>query len=236
MKPYASKYRKVRDHRQTRCIHCGRWIDLLREKTCPKCGKRSLARADKRCCDDCHTRLTDGDFVCPFCGSKQRPIVELRGLKTENLTAFAHLLHDGQPSVSLAECRKRCRSITAENPYRLSFHKKAGRIKPFIQAWNALGGTAVACLPRETSRRPIVLLRSYNTRRDIEHARLLFEAVQKSDRPWLTIGETFQILHSIHQSETPIRIRFTSDFDHIDTWVASWRSLGGTAVRSHEHM
>lgn len=90
MKPYASKYMKVRDHRQTRCIHCGRWVDLLREKTCPKCGKRSLARADKRCCDDCHTRLTDGDFVWPFCGSKQRPIVELRGLKTENLTAFAH--------------------------------------------------------------------------------------------------------------------------------------------------
>lgn len=54
MKPYISKYRKVRDHKQTRCIHCGRWVDLLGEKTCPKCGKLSLIRSDKQCCDNCH--------------------------------------------------------------------------------------------------------------------------------------------------------------------------------------
>lgn len=151
MKPYPIKYRPVRDHnKETRCVHCGRWMELLQEKTCPKCGKWSLVRADKRCCDDCLTELKNGDLICPFCGSKQRTIVELRDIAPENMTAFAHLLHDAQPSVCLSECRRKCRSITTGNPYRLSFNKKPGQIKPFIQKWNALGGTAVACLPNSS--------------------------------------------------------------------------------------
>lgn len=238
MKPYPVKYRQVRNHMETRCVnlHCGKWIGWYREKICPNCGRRSVERADKRRCDDCKALLTDGDMVCPLCGGKQRTVVELRGLRLENLTAFTHLLHDYQPSVSLAECRKRCRGITPENPYRLSFARHPERIRSLIQAWNALDGLAVACLPRETSRRPVVLLRSYNSRRTIEHARLLFEAVQKSDRSRLTFGQTVEILHSINRSEKPIRLRFTSDYDHIEAWVAAWRNLGGTAVRSLEHL
>ena len=238
MKQYPVKYRQIRTCMRTRCVnpHCGKWMLPLQEKTCPNCGKWSIERADKQRCDDCLTLLRNGDLVCRFCGGKQRTIVELRGLRPENLTAFAHLLHDGQPSVSLADCRRLCRSMTAENPYRLSFAQKPERIRPFVQAWNALGGTAEACLPRETSRRPIVLLRSYNARREMEHLRLLFAAVQKSDRSPLTFGETAEILHSVNVSDVPIRLRFTSDFDHIDAWVAAWNSLGGTASRSLEHV
>ena len=118
----------------------------------------------------------------------------------------------------------------------MSFAKRPERIQPFIRDWNKLGGTAVACLARETSQRPVVLLRSYNRQRETEHARLLFEAVKKSDRPSLTFGETVSILHRLHQDKTPVRLCFTSDFDRIEGWVAAWRRLGGTAVRSLEHM
>ena len=221
---------------QTRCVVCGKSVVLYQEKTCPRCGKRSVGRAEKQRCDACHALLLSGDQICPLCGGKQRFLVELRGIKPEHLTAFAHLLHEGQPSVSLTECRRQCRIMTPENPYRLSFRKKTDRIRPFIRAWNALGGTAAACLPRETSRRPVVQIRSYNTLRTKEHARLLFEAVQKTDRSALTFGETMEMLHSIHLSEKPVSLCFTSDFDRIGAWVAAWKSLGGTAVRAPEHM
>ena len=220
----------------TRCVICRKKTEMYQEKTCPRCGKRSVGRAEKQRCDNCHAMLLSGDQVCPLCGGKQRTIVELRGLRLENLTAFAHLLHDGQPSVSLSECRKQCRTITTENPYRLSFRKKTDQIRPFIRAWITLGGTAVACLPRETSRRPIVLIRSYNVLRTKEHIRLLLEAIQKSASSSLTFGQTMEMLHSINLSEKPTRLCFTSDFDQIDAWVAAWKKLGGTAVRSLEHM
>lgn len=238
MKQYPVKYRRVRDHRGTRCVnpHCGKQVELYQEKTCPNCGKRSIERFGKMRCDDCNALLLNGDRVCPLCGSKQRTIVELRAISPENLTACVHLLHQARPSMSLAECRKICLCITTENPCRLSFAGKPEQIQPFIRDWNALHGTAVACLTRETSRRPIVLLHSYNRRRDTEHARLLFKATRRSDLASLSFGETVQILHGINGSEKPYRLRFTSDFDQIDAWVAAWRSLGGTAVRSIEHM
>ena len=237
MKRYAVKYRPVRDHGQTRCVnpHCGKWVELYREKTCPGCGKRFTARADKQRCDECHTMLEDGDAVCPLCGSKQRTVVELRGLSDGNLTAFSHLLHEALPGISLAECRKQCRSITMENPYRLPFDGRPEKIRNFVRRWNALGGTAAACLGRETSRRPVVLLRSYNRLHEAEHARLLFEAVRKSEHPSLTFAETMQILHSINRAENPIRLCFATGFDGISAWVNAWRKLGGTAVRSGEH-
>ena len=236
MKPYPVPYKPVRNHRETRCVVCGRWAPPHQEKTCPGCGKRAVVRADKQRCDACNALLQNGDPACPLCGGKQRTVVELRAVSPEQLTAFAHLLHEGQPSVSLAECRKQCRTITPENPYRLSFARRPEQIRPFLRAWRDLGGTAAACLPRETSRRPVVLLRSYNTLRTREYARLLYEAVQKSDRPSLTFGETVAVLHSVNGSEQPVRLRFTSGFDRIDAWVAAWRSLGGTAVRSPEHL
>lgn len=221
---------------ETRCVVCGRRTVMYLEKTCPRCGKRSVVRADALRCGSCHAKfLQGGDKVCPLCGGKQRTVVELRGLKPENLTAFAHLLHEGQPTVSLKDCRKQCKTITWENPYRLSMSRKPERIRPFIQAWNALGGTAAACLPRETSRRPVVQIRSYNTLRTREHARLLFEAVQKTDRAPMTLGGTMEMLHSVHQAEKPVALCFQSDFDHIDAWIAEWKKLGGTAVRSREY-
>jgi RNA polymerase subunit RPABC4/transcription elongation factor Spt4 len=237
MKQYPVKSKRFRNHRETRCVnpHCGKWVELKREKICPKCGKRSVERADKKRCDECGALLRNGDTVCPLCASKQRTIVEMRAISSDNLTAFAHLLHEAQPGMSLAECRKQCQSITEEDPYRLLFAGRPDRIQPFLRNWNSLGGTAAACLERETSRRPIVLLRSYNRWHEKEHARLLFEAVQKSDRPWLTFGETVCILHGINGAEEPVRLCFTSDFDRIEAWVDAWRNLGGTAVRSREH-
>ena len=238
MKQYPAGTKKFRDHRKNRCVnpHCGKWMELYLEKNCPNCGKRSVERADKRRCDDCHALLVNGDPVCPLCGSKQRTIVELRGVVPENLTAFSHLLHEAQPSVSLKECREKCRTITVESPYRLSFGKKPEQIQPFLQRWKGLGGTAAACLIRETSKRPIVLLRSFNRRREAEHARLLVEAMRKSNRSTLTFGEIACILHSINREEKPVSLCFTSDFDRIDAWVEAWRSLGGTAVRSPAHI
>ncbi len=237
MKQYSVKCRAIRDHGKTRCMNpnCGKWVELYQEKTCPKCGKRTVERSDKKRCDDCRTLLDDGDPVCPLCGSKQRGIVELRSVNPENLTAFSHLLHGAQPGISLADCRKQCRSITTENPYRLSFVRRPEQIQPLIRNWTLLGGTAAACLRRETSRRPIVLLHSYNRQHEIEHARLLFQAIQKSDRSALTFGETAAILHRINKEEKPFRLCFTSGFDRIEAWVASWKKLGGTAVRSLEH-
>ncbi len=238
MKQYPVKYRRVRDHRKTRCVNpnCGKWVELYREKFCPNCGKRSVERTDKQRCDSCQTRLCDGDPVCPLCGSKQRIIVELRSLSLENLTAFSHLLHEAKPGIPLAECRKQCRSITEENPFRLLLARRPEQIRPFIRNWNGLGGTAVACLPRETSQRPIVLVHSYNRRHEMEHARLLFEAIQKSDHSSLIFPETACILHRINREEKPVRLCFTSGFDQIEAWVDAWRSLGGTAVRSREHL
>ncbi len=237
MKQYPVKYRRVRDHKGTRCVnpHCGKWVELYREKICPKCEKRFVARADKRRCDECWTMLLDGDPVCPLCGSKQRSTVELRGVNPENLTAFSHLLHEARPWLSLTECRKKCRDITKESPYRVSFARRPDQIQDFIRRWNMLGGTAVNCLDRETSQQPVVLLHSYNRQHEMEYARLLFEAVQKSDHPSLSFGETVSILHRINKEEIPVSLCFISGFDTIDAWVDAWRSLGGTAVRSSEH-
>ena len=221
MRKYSVKYRPIRDHRTTRCIHCGSWMQLQPENYNQNHEKGSVMSRD---------------LVCPFCGSKQRTIVELRSLKSENLTAFAHLLHEGNPSLRIRECRELCRGITADNPYRLHFGRKTGQIQSYIQAWKALGGTAVACLPRETSRRPVVVLHSYNAKHTTEHARLLYEAIQKSDRSKMTKTEVIWMLHCINDAEQPVTIRFTSDFNHIEAWVAAWRKLGGTAVRSQEHM
>ena len=234
MKQYSVKYRSFRDHRETRCInpHCGKWVELYREKTCPNCGRRSIERADKRRCDECRSVLSDGDPVCPLCGSKQRTTVELRGINPENLTAFSHLLREAQPDLSLAECRKQCRGITKEDPYRLPFAGRPEQIRPFIRRWNTLGGEAAACLNRETSRRPVVLLHSYNRRHETEHARLLFEAIQKSDCSRMTFGEAAAVLHRINREEEPFRLCFTSGFDRIEAWTDAWRKLGGTAVRS----
>ena len=238
MKPYPVKYRSVRDHGKTRCInpHCGKWTDLYQEKTCPQCGKISVVRADKRRCDDCNTLLIGGDPVCPLCGTKQRFIAELRSIDPENLTACAHLLHQAQPSMSLAECRKQCRSITAENPFRVPFTRKPEQIRPFLREWNALQGTAAACLGYETCRRPIVLIRSSHRRHTVEHVRLLSDAVRKSSCPSMAFGDIIAVLHDILRTGEPYRLRFTEDFDHIDAWVAAWRRLGGTAVRSPEHV
>lgn len=238
MKPYSVKFRHVREFTGARCINpcCGKRVKLNREKICPNCGKRSVESADKERCDDCHALLDSGDYVCPLCGSKQRFIVELRSFSPENLTACAHLLHKGRPSMSLAECRKQCRRITTENPYRLSFFGKPEQIRPFIRDWNALQGTAVACLGRETSRRPVVLIHSYNRQNTSEHARLLLDIARKSDFAALTIEKAIAVLHGINKAEKPFRLRFTSDFDRIEAWVAAWRKLGGTAVRSPEHM
>ena len=237
MKPYPVKYRPVlRDHRKIRCFVCGKWVDMKQEKTCPKCGKRSITTPGRTRCGLCGSVHVDGDMVCPLCHGKQRAIAELRSVNPENLTAFAHLLHDAQPSVSLAECKRQCRNITAENPYRLSFLKKPDRMKPFLQAWNALHGIAAACLNRETSRRPVVLLHSYDCRRDVEYARLLFKMIKQTERAALNFGETVELLHGINHGEKPFRLIFTSDFDHIDAWVAAWRELGGTATRSGEHL
>ena len=230
------KYKPVRDHSKTRCVHCGKWMELYREKTCPKCGRVSVERANKKFCDDCHAILESGNPVCPFCGSKQRTIVELRSLELKNLTAFAHLLHEGKPSMTIKECREVCRGITQDNPYRLFFKRKVNQIQPFIQAWNALGGTAACCLSRETSRRPIVLLHSYNAQHKMEHARLLYEVIQKSGRSMITETELMRMLYRVNKKEQPTSIRFTSDFNRIEAWVAAWRRLGGTAVRSQEHM
>jgi hypothetical protein len=212
MKQYSVKNKCFRDHRKTRCINprCGKWVELYREKNCP-------------------------DAVCPLCGSKQRAIVELCSLRPENLAAFSHLLHEAQPAVSLSECRKQCRGISKDNPYRLQLAGRPERINPLIQKWNLLGGTAVACLARETSRRPIVLLHSYNRRHETEYASLLYEAIQKSDHASLTFGETVEILHRINGEEKPVRLCFVTDFDRIDAWVDAWRKLGGTAVRSGEY-
>ena len=238
MKPFPVKYRCVRDHKGTRCVnpHCGKWVELYQEKICPKCGKRSVERADKQRCDDCQALLTNGDRVCPLCGSKQRLIAELRGINPENLTACAHLLHKAQPSMSLAECRKQCRNITAETPYRLSFAGRPEQIRPFIRDWNALQGTAVACLSHETCRRPVVLIRSYNCRNTSGHVNLFSEAIRKSDLAGLSSGEATAILHSINKLKKPFRLCFTSDYAHIDAWVTAWRNLGGTAARSPEHI
>ena len=208
MKPYPVRYKCVRNHRKTRCVnpHCGKWVDIPADNP-----------------------------VCPLCGSKQRLMVELRGLKPENLTACAHLLHQARPDMDLAECRKQCRSITAENPYRLSFAGKPERIRPFVREWNALQGSAAACFEHETGRRPVVLIRSYNRKHTKEHARLLSEAFRKTDLSSMDFGETVAVLHGIIRTGKPYRLQFTSDFDHIDEWIAAWRSLGGTAVRSMEH-
>ena len=80
-----------------------------------------------------------------------------------------------------------------------------------------------------------MLVHSYNRRHEMEHARLLFEAVQKSTLSPMTFGETTAILHSILKTGQPFRLQFTADFDRIEEWVASWKRLGGTAVRSQEH-
>ena len=220
---------------EIRCAVCGRQVTPHQEKTCPRCGKRSVQRTGAARCEECHSLLLDGDMVCPLCGGKQRTVAEVRAIVPEKLTAFAHLLHEGQPSLSVAECRKRCRTVTPENPYRLTFAHNPEKIRPFLRAWRELGGTAAACLPRETSRRPVVLLRSYNTLREREYVRLLFEALQKSDRPAQSFGEAAVILHSVNGAQEPARLRFASDFDRIEAFVAAWRSLGGTAVRSPEH-
>ena len=237
MKQYPVKYKSIRDHRKARCVnpHCGKWMDLYQEKTCPTCGKRSVERVDKIFCDHCHTRLLTGDWVCPLCGSKQRTTVELRGVNPQNLKAFSRLLQEVQPNTSLAECRKQCRNITEETPYRLSFAGRPEQIQPFVQRWMSLGGVAKACLDRETSLRPFVLVHSYNRLHEFEHARLLFKAIQKSDRSSLSFEETVVILHSLHKEEKPLRLCFLSDFDQMDAWVAAWRNLGGTAVHSREH-
>lgn len=237
MKPYPVKYRPIiRDYRNKRCFTCGKWVMLKQEKTCPKCGKRSITMPGRTRCRDCGSVHVNGDLVCPLCNGKQRTIAELRGVNPENMTAFAHLLHDAQPSVSLAECKRQCRSITTENPYRLSFAKKPDRMKPFLQAWNALHGVAAACLDHETSRRPVVLLHSYNCRRDVEYARLLFKMIKQTEHAALSYGETVELMHGINRGEKPFRLRFTSGFDHIEAWVAAWRKLGGTATRSSEHL
>lgn len=237
MKQYPVRYKQVRDDRKTRCInpHCGKWVEMYQEKTCPECGKHSVVRSGINRCDGCHTLLPEGDAVCPLCGSKQRFIVELRGLDPENLTACVHLLHKAQPALSLAECREQCRSITAENPFRVSFAGKPEQIRPFIRDWNALRGTAAACLGHETSRRPIVLIRSYNRKRTTEHVRLLIDAIRRSDLSSLTFEDTVAILHDIIRTGKPFELRFVSGFDRIDAWVAAWRKLGGTAVRSPQH-
>ena len=265
MKKYPVKYRPVRDYSKTRCVHCGKWMIPYIEKKCLNCGKVSLRRAPAgpfssgrapagtfslgimpaeifslgitHYCDDCHSmQFVNGAAVCPLCGSKQRTIVELRSLEPENLTAFAHLLHEGIPSRSIRVCREICRGITADNPYRLNFSRKESLIRPFIQEWKALGGTAAACLPWETSRRPFVIIRSYNAQRTREHAGLLYEAIRKSDLRMLTKTEIMRMLYRVNKREQPIRIRFISDFNRIEAWVAAWRKLGGTAVRSMEHM
>ena len=237
MKPYPIKYKRVRDCRKTRCInpHCGKWVELYQEKICPRCGKRSIVRSDKEFCDDCHVRLHPGDPVCPLCGSKQRFVVELRSLKQANLTACAHLLHKALPAMSLEECRKQCRSITSENPFRVSFAGKPEQIRPFIREWNELQGTAVPCLNYETSRRPTVLIHSYNRKCTIEHARLLLDASRKSNHPSMTFEEAVTILHDIIRTGKPYSLNFVQDFDQIESWVAVWKSLGGTAVRSMRH-
>ena len=236
VKPYPVKFRRIRDHRYIRCFNCGKHVELYLEKTCPKCGKRSIERPGQTRCGVCNSFYVNGDQVCPLCHGKQRIIAELRGVNPENMTAFAHLLHDAQPSMNLAECKRQCRYITTENPYRISFAKKPGQMKPFLRAWNALQGTAAACLYRETSRRPIVLLHSYDCRRDVEYAHLLFQMIKKTNLAALNFGETVELLHDINNREKPFRLRFTSDFDHIDAWVAAWRKLGGTAARSGEHL
>lgn len=231
--------RRVHDHGDDiRCsnAHCGKWVELYQEKTCPKCGRRSVERAGKTYCDQCSVSLLDGDLVCPLCGSKQRSIAELRRVNPEKLTAYAHLLHEAQPSLSLAACKERCRGITRENPYRVSFDKKTGMLRSFIRHWNEMGGIAAACLPRETSRRPVVLLRSFNRAHEAEHARLLYEAIRKSELAPLKYGETVALMHEINRSETPIRLKFEKDFDHIEAWVAAWRKLGGTASRAYEFL
>ena len=237
MKPYPIKYKHVRVHRKTRCINprCGKWVELCQEKICPRCGKRSIVRSDKRFCDDCHAWLQTGDPVCPLCGSKQRFVVELRSLKRENLTACAHLLHKALPAMSLEDCRKQCRSITSENPFRVSFAGKPEQIRPFVRDWNELQGTAVPCLGRETSRRPIVLIHSYNRKHTIEHAQLLLDASRKSNDPSLTFEEVITILHDIIRTGKPYSLHFVQDFDQIESWVAAWKRLGGTAVRSMRH-
>ena len=238
MKPYPVKYRRISrpDPWESRCVNpcCGYRGEMDREKTCPVCGKRSVGRAGGTRCG-CGAAMEDGDPVCPRCGSKQRTVAELRGLDPENLTAFTHLLHRAQPSVSLAECRETCRRITAENPYRLSFAGHPEKIRPFIRDWNALRGTAAACLDRETSRRPVVMVRTYNRRREAEHLRLLLEAFRKSDFPSPSQEAAAAVLHRLNGAEQPFRLCFTSGFDGIGAWVAAWKSLGGTAVRSPEH-
>ena len=232
------KYRKIRGGDKTRCVnpHCGKWVELYQEKFCPRCEKRTVDRADRQRCPNCSTMLQSGDMVCPLCGSKQRTTVELRSVPKENLTACSHLLQEAQPSLSLTESRSLCREIREENPYRVSFASHPEKIHPFLQRWEQLGGKAAACLARETSRRPVVLLRSYNRLRQNEHARLLFEAVQKTDLSSLSFGETVSLLYGINREEKPVRLVFTSGFDQIEAWIAAWRKLGGTAVRSSEHL
>ena len=222
----------------TRCFNpsCRKRVELLQEKICPKCGTRTVERAGKIRCDHCRANLLNGDRVCPLCGSKQRSIAELRRVTPEKLTAYAHLLHEAQPSVSLAACKEQCRGITTENPRRVSFAKKPRELQPFIRRWNALGGAAAACLPRETCRRPVVLLHSFNRGRETEHARLLYEAVRKSVLAPMDFGTAVALMHRINRSEKPIRLTFKEHFDHIEAWIAAWRKLGGAASRAYEHL
>ena len=113
MKQYSVKNKCFRDHRKTRCINprYGKWVELYREKNCP-------------------------DAVCPLCGSKQRAIVELCSLRPENLAAFSHLLHEAQPAVSLSECRKQCKGISKDNPYRLQLAGRRNRMICITESWS----------------------------------------------------------------------------------------------------
>ena len=237
MRKYPVKYRHVRDWSKTRCINpnCGKWVELYQESYCPHCGKRTAERAGKGRCEDCGTLLQHGDMVCPFCGSKQRTIVEMRSIRMENLTEFAHLLWEAQPELSVSECRSICRNMTEETPYRISLATHPEKIRPLLQRWNQMGGKAAACLPRETSQRPIVLLRSYNYVRQEEYARLLFRMIQQTTFSTFTYGETVALLHRINRDEKQVRLFFTSGYDQIGTWVEAWRKLGGTAVRLARH-
>ena len=236
MNPYSTKSSRLSRGRM-HCInpHCRKWSDLYCEKICPRCGKRSVMPAGRQRCDHCSTMLISRDVVCPLCGSKQRTTVELRGIHPGKLTAFTHLLREAKPGLSLDACRSICRNCTKENPFRISFANCPDRIRPFLQKWHDLGGTAAACLDRETSTRPIVLLRSYNCRHPSEHMKLLFQAVRKTTLGALSHEETARLLHSVNREDLPCRLVFTSGFDEIDAWVAAWRKLGGTAVHSSEH-
>ena len=236
MEQYYVRYMR-KSNKGLRCVNpsCRKKMEPREEKYCPKCGKWSVENPYKRRCDDCGKLLVSGDRICPLCGSKQRQIVELRRVNPENLTTLTHLLQEVCPRFSLARCREICRGITVENPYRVLFAGRMEQMRPFIQTWNAYGGMAVPCLSRETSQRPVVVLRSYNRRQENAHARLLYEAIRKSDRPTLSFGDTVAMLHGLLKDKKPVSICFTTDFDRIDAWVAEWKKLGGTAVRSSEH-